>query len=91
MLDDLDDWHGDGADAGEDLRRHLADLYAFYGEQTGVHVSEVDYVIEGDDRPAPELAKAPGEALRIDPGQISQQPVSVSDEELAAYRERPFD
>ena len=27
-----------------------------YGEQTGVHVSEVDYVIEGDDEPAPELA-----------------------------------
>ena len=26
-----------------------------YGEQTGVHVSEVDYVIEGDDEPAPEL------------------------------------
>ena len=27
-----------------------------YGDQTGVHVSEVDYVIEGDDEPAPELA-----------------------------------
>jgi acyl-CoA hydrolase len=27
-----------------------------YGDQTGVHVSEVDYVIEGDDQPAPELA-----------------------------------
>ena len=26
-----------------------------YGDQTGVHVSEVDYVIEGDDEPAPEL------------------------------------
>ena len=26
-----------------------------YGEQTGVHVSEVDYVIEGDDAPAPDL------------------------------------
>src|SRR5215471_14106352 len=26
-----------------------------YGEQTGVHVSEVDYVIEGDAAPAPEL------------------------------------
>jgi acyl-CoA hydrolase len=27
-----------------------------YGNQTGVHVSEVDYVIEGGDEPAPELA-----------------------------------
>ena len=26
-----------------------------YGDQTGVHVSDVDYVIEGDDEPAPEL------------------------------------
>src|SRR5262245_33721959 len=26
-----------------------------YGEETGLHVSEVDYVIEGDDAPAPEL------------------------------------
>ena len=26
-----------------------------YGEQTGVHVSEVDYIIEGDGAPAPEL------------------------------------
>ena len=26
-----------------------------YGEQTGVHISEVDYIIPGDDEPAPEL------------------------------------
>jgi acyl-CoA hydrolase len=26
-----------------------------HGEQNGVHVSEVDYIIEGDDQPAPEL------------------------------------
>jgi acyl-CoA hydrolase len=33
-----------------------------YGDQTGVHVSEVDYVIEGDDEPAPELTNpVPGE------------------------------
>jgi len=36
-----------------------------YGEQTGVHVSEVDYVIEGDDAPAPELPNPP-------PGQIDR-------------------
>ena len=30
-----------------------------YGEQNGVHVSEVDYVIEGDDAPAPELPNPP--------------------------------
>jgi acyl-CoA hydrolase len=30
-----------------------------YGEQTGVHVSEVDYVIEGDDAAPPELPNPP--------------------------------
>jgi acyl-CoA hydrolase len=30
-----------------------------YGEETGVHVSEVDYVIQGDDAPAPELPNPP--------------------------------
>src|SRR6188472_103709 len=30
-----------------------------YGVETGVHVSEVDYVIEGDDAPAPELPNPP--------------------------------
>jgi len=30
-----------------------------YGEETGIHVSEVDYVIEGDDGPAPELPNPP--------------------------------
>jgi acyl-CoA hydrolase len=35
-----------------------------YGEQTGLHVSEVDYVIQGDDAPAPELPNPP--ATEID-------------------------
>ena len=30
-----------------------------YGEQTGIHISEVDYVIKGDDGPAPELPNPP--------------------------------
>ncbi len=30
-----------------------------YGEQTGLHVSEVDFVMEGDDAPAPELPNPP--------------------------------
>jgi acyl-CoA hydrolase len=30
-----------------------------FGEGTGIHVSEVDYIIEGDDQPAPELPNAP--------------------------------
>ena len=30
-----------------------------YGDQNGVHVSEVDYVIEGDHEPAPELPNPP--------------------------------
>src|SRR5262245_31990774 len=35
-----------------------------YGKETGVHVSEVDYVIQGDDEPAPELPNPP--ATEID-------------------------
>ena len=35
-----------------------------YGEETGLHVSEVDYVIQGDDAPAPELPNPP--ATEID-------------------------
>jgi acyl-CoA hydrolase len=34
-----------------------------YGEETGLHVSEVDYVIEGDDGPAPELPNPPATAV----------------------------
>jgi acyl-CoA hydrolase len=30
-----------------------------YGEQTGVHVSEVDYIIEGDEASPPELPNPP--------------------------------
>ena len=30
-----------------------------YGEQTGLHISEVDYVVCGDDAPAPELPNPP--------------------------------
>jgi acyl-CoA hydrolase len=30
-----------------------------YGEGTGIHVSEVDFVIQGDDAPAPELPNPP--------------------------------
>jgi acyl-CoA hydrolase len=30
-----------------------------YGEDNGVHVSEVDYIIEGDNEPAPELPNPP--------------------------------
>jgi acyl-CoA hydrolase len=30
-----------------------------YGEQNGVHVSEVDYIIQGNDEPAPELLNPP--------------------------------
>jgi acyl-CoA hydrolase len=30
-----------------------------YGDENGVHVSEVDYIIEGDNAPAPELPNSP--------------------------------
>jgi len=36
-----------------------------YGEEVGLHISEVDYIIAGDDAPAPELPNPPpGEADR---------------------------
>jgi acyl-CoA hydrolase len=35
-----------------EVSRHLP--YA-HGDQNGVHVTEVDYIVEGDDQPAPEL------------------------------------
>lgn len=37
-----------------------------HGEQTGVHVSEVDYIIDGDDQPPPQLPNPPpGEVDRM--------------------------
>ncbi|MGE3511076.1 MAG: acetyl-CoA hydrolase/transferase family protein [Vicinamibacterales bacterium] len=36
-----------------------AGLPYVYGEATGVHISEVDYIIQGDDAPAPELPNPP--------------------------------
>ena len=41
-----------------------------YGEQTGVHVSEVDYVIEGDDAPAAELPNPPPTAIDCAVGRL---------------------
>jgi len=41
-----------------------------YGEQTGVHISEVDYVIEGDDTPAPELPNPPVRDVDIAVGRL---------------------
>lgn len=34
-----------------------------FGRETGVHISEVDYIIRGDDAPAPELANPPPTAV----------------------------
>ena len=39
-----------------ETNRHLPYVY---GEGTGLHISEVDYIIEGDDSPAPELPNPP--------------------------------
>jgi acyl-CoA hydrolase len=41
-----------------------------YGDQTGVHVSEVDYVIEGDDEPVPELANPVPGAVDVAVGKL---------------------
>ncbi len=45
-----------------------------YGEQTGVHVSEVDYIIAGDNEPAPELPNPPANDIdRAVARQIAQE------------------
>ena len=45
-----------------------------YGEENGVHISEVDYIIEGDHRPAPELPSAPPcDADRVVARQIASE------------------
>ena len=41
-----------------------------YGDQTGIHVSEVDYVIEGDDQPPPELANPVPGAVDVAVGKL---------------------
>jgi acyl-CoA hydrolase len=41
-----------------------------HGEGTGLHVNEVDYVIEGDDAPAPELANPPVRELDVMVGRL---------------------
>src|SRR6188508_1625862 len=41
-----------------------------YGDETGVHVSEVDYVIEGDDEPAPELTNPVPRDVDVAVGQL---------------------
>src|SRR5262245_24402488 len=40
-----------------------AGLPYVYGEETGLHESEVDFVIQGDDAPAPELPNPPATAI----------------------------
>ena len=41
-----------------------------YGDETGVHVSEVDYIIEGDDAPSPELPNPPPTAVDCAVGRV---------------------
>jgi acyl-CoA hydrolase len=41
-----------------------------YGEETGLHVTEVDYVIEGDDAPPPELPNPPATAVDASVGRL---------------------
>ena len=41
-----------------------------YGDETGVHVSEVDYVIEGEDAPSPELPNPPPTAVDCAVGRL---------------------
>jgi acyl-CoA hydrolase len=53
-------WHGAVIDRAKMvIVETTRGLPYVYGEQTGVHVGKVDYIIEGDDAPAPELPNSP--------------------------------
>jgi len=48
-----------------------------FGEQNGLHLSEVDYLMEGDDQPAPELPNPP--ATEIDRAVAKQIAAEIDD------------
>ena len=50
-----------------------------YGEQTGIHVSEVDYVIEGDDAPPPELPNPPVREVDVAAGRLIASEIEDGD------------
>ena len=50
-----------------------------YGERTGIHVSEVDYVVEGDDAPAPELANPAPNAVDTAIGRLIAAEIADGD------------
>ncbi len=57
-------WHGAIVERAKLVIIEVTDgLPYVHGHQTGIHVSEVDYIIEGDNQPAPELPNAPPSAI----------------------------
>lgn len=50
-----------------------------FGEETGIHVSEVDYVIEGDGSPAPELPNPPPTAVDAAVGRLIASEIEDGD------------
>jgi acyl-CoA hydrolase len=50
-----------------------------HGEQTGLHISEVDYVIEGDDAPAPELPNPPVREVDVAAGRLIASEIEDGD------------
>ena len=50
-----------------------------YGEQTGLHISEIDYVIEGDDAAAPELPNPPIRDVDIAVGRLIASEIADGD------------
>jgi acyl-CoA hydrolase len=57
-------WHGAIVERAKLVIIEVTDgLPYVHGESTGIHVSEVDYIIEGDNQTAPELPNAPPSAI----------------------------
>jgi acyl-CoA hydrolase len=59
-----------------ETNRHLPYVY---GEQTGLHVSEVDYIIEGDDTAAPELPNPAPSAVDVAVGRLIAAEIADGD------------
>ena len=64
-------WHRAIAERAKVVIVEVTDgLPYVYGEANGLHVSEVDYIIEGDNQPAPELPNPPPTEVDVAVGKL---------------------
>ena len=64
-------WHRDIIERARVVMVEITDgLPYVFGVNNGVHISEVDYIIEGDNQPAPELPNPPASDVDIAVGKL---------------------